>query len=238
MGAAALQRVSWEHPEGAAAMVAALAWALLLAPVAGPAAVGGLHTGAHDAVPLVAGAVGWVVTATAMMVPSTLPVLRELALGAPWSRRGRTVAIFLTTYLGIWAMFGAVAYGVVEVAEASLRISASALLPAGLAVAGLWELTRWKWRATRMCHLIRPLPPRGLKADAACAAAALRYGRRCLEACWAVMFAMTVAGHANLGLMVLLTALVAAGKLAARPARLAVPLAAILAYAALISMAG
>lgn len=219
-------------------MLAALAWALLLAPVAGPEAVRGLHAGAHDAVPLVAGAAGWILMATAMMVPSTLPVVRELGLGALWSRRRRTMTIFLTTYMGVWGIFGAVAYGVVAVGEAGLGISTRTLLPAVLAVAGLWELTRWKWRAVRMCHLIIPLPPRGLKADTACAAAALRYGRRCLAACWALMLAMTVGGHTNLGLMVLLAALVATGKLAARPARLAVPLAGILAYAAVISMAG
>jgi len=234
---AALRRISWRHPEGAAAGIAALAWALLLIPFAGGGGRG-LHTAAHDAMPLAAGAAGWLVMATAMMLPATLPAARDLALGALWSRRQRTVAIFAAAYVGVWAAFGAVAYTIGQVRGAVPGISAATLLPAVLLLAALWELTAWKWRAVRSCHLITPLPPRGGKADAACVKAGLRYGWRCVAACWPLMLAMAIVGHSSLGLMALLTAVVVAEKLAARPGRLAFPVAAILAGAALTSMAG
>ena len=50
------------------------------------------------------------------------------------------------------------------------------------------------------------------------------------------MLTMAVAGHTNLGLMVLLAGIVAAEKILARPARLAVPVAASLVAAAIVSI--
>jgi predicted metal-binding membrane protein len=96
-------------------------------------------------------------------------------------------------------------------------------------------VTLWKWRAVRACHRLPLLPPRGGRADAACAGAGVIYGRRCVVACWPPMLGMAVAGHGGVVLMALLTALFSAEKLAARPARLAVPGAVVLAAAAAVS---
>jgi predicted metal-binding membrane protein len=51
------------------------------------------------------------------------------------------------------------------------------------------------------------------------------------------MLALAVAGHASIALMVLLAAVVAAEKLLVRPTRFALPIAGLLAYAALVSIA-
>jgi predicted metal-binding membrane protein len=221
----ALRRASWHHPEAVAAGAAGAAWVLLLVPELGGR---GLHDRAHDALPLLAGAAGWLTMATAMMVPGVLLTARALGLGALWERRQRTVGLFLAGYLGVWAAFGAVVLPLVAVTGAGPGV-----LAATLALAAAWELTPWKWRRLRACHLVAPLPPRGRRADVACARAGLRYGARCAGACWPLMLAMAVAGHASLGLMALLTAIVVAEKATVRSSRLAVPVSAILAAAAL-----
>ncbi len=230
--AAALQRARRRLAEAGAAAVAALAWLRLLAPAAGGEGVRALHDEAHAAAALAAGAAGWVLMAVAMMLPGALPAARGLAVTALWTRRGRTVALFLGAYVGVWAAFGAAAYAALAVAGGVPAL----LLPAVLALAALWQLTDAKWRAVRSCHLLPTLPPRGRKADRACAAAGMRYGRSCLTACWPLMAAMVLAGHASVGLTALIAAVVTAEKLAARPSRLAAPTAAVVAGAALISI--
>jgi predicted metal-binding membrane protein len=66
---------------------------------------------------------------------------------------------------------------------------------------------RWKWPAVRRCHLTRPLPPDGSKADHACVAEGWRYGRWCLVADGPLMLAMLIAGHGALWLMAIVSAL-------------------------------
>jgi predicted metal-binding membrane protein len=237
----ALQRAGWRHPEAAAAGVAAAAWALLLMAARGTGTVphAGHHLGPQD-VPASGSflvlAAGWLVMSVAMMVPGALPAARHLALGALWPRRQRTVGIFLSAYLAVWAAFGAVAHAALWAAGRVLGIDAAALLlPVALASAAVWQVTPQKWYAARACHLLPPLPPRGVKADLACATVALRYGRNCVTSCWPIMLGMVAAGHGDLGLMALLTVIVSAEKVAARPGRLAVPTAAVLVLAAVVS---
>jgi predicted metal-binding membrane protein len=215
----ALGRASWRHPELAAAGVAAGAWALLVAHSLQP------HPWPE---PYVAALSGWVVMAAAMMVPGALADVRRVALASMWHRRQRTIAIFLASYVCVWVGFGAVAIGFVDWTG----------LVAGVALllAAAWELSSTKWRAVRRCHLVEALPPRGLQADAACGRAGLRYGWRCIVACWPLMLAMAAAGHQALPLMALLTAIVAVEKIAVRSARLRVPLAGVLAAAALVAV--
>lgn len=233
--AVALRRASW-HPEAGAAAIAALAWLALLA-AAGLAEIRTLHDDAHRSAPLVTGAAGWLLMSVAMMVPAALPVARDHALGALWTRRQRTVGLFFAGHIAVWGAFGAAAFAAIAAAEAGFGVPADALLAAVLLTAALWELTAAKWRSVRACHLVTPLPPRGARADRACLRAGVVYGRRCVGGCWPVMLAMAVAGHASVGLMVLLTAIVAAEKLVVRSARLALPIAGLLAYAALVTVA-
>jgi predicted metal-binding membrane protein len=215
--ALALRRIGWSHPELAAAAVAAGAWALLLVHAQHPHGPGE---------PYLANLSGWIVMVVAMMVPGALADVRVVALGSMWSRRQRTTALFLGSYVCIWIGFGAVTIAVVDGASVGVL----------LAVGAVWELSAWKWRAVRRCHLIEALPPRGARADAACARAGLRYGWRCVASCWPLMLAMAAAGHQALALMVVLTVVVAAEKIVVRSARLGGPAAAVLAGAALLAL--
>ena len=219
VSALALRRTAWSHPELGAAAAASCAWALLAAHALHP------HTGTE---PFFAGLSGWIVMAAAMMVPGTLADVRRLALSSMWERRRRTIAIFLGAYISVWTAFGALAL--------------AALLLAGLgpgvllAAAAAWELSAWKWRGVRGCHLLEPLPPRGSRADAACARAGLRYASRCVVSCWPLMLAMAAAGHLALGLMAVGTVVMSAEKIVVRSSRLRGPAAAVLACAAVVTL--
>jgi predicted metal-binding membrane protein len=217
--ALALRRTAWAHPELGAAGVAAAAWLLLAGHALHP------HTGAE---PFLAGFAGWTIMATAMMLPGALADVRRVALSSMWRRRRRTVAVFLGAYLTVWIGFGWLALGALPL----LGLGSGVLL----AAAAAWELTPWKWRAVRRCHLIEPLPPRGSHADAACAREGFRYGSRCVTSCWAAMLAMAAAGHLALGLMALLALVATAEKLVVRSARLRGPAVALLAGAAAVAL--
>lgn len=219
MTALAVRRVTWSHPEVTAAAVAACAWALLAAHALHP------HGRAE---PLLADLSGWVVMAVAMMVPGALADVRIVSLSSMWHRRQRTIALFLGSYLSVWILFGVVALAAVRI----LGVGPGILL----ACAAAWELTAWKWRAVRRCHLIEALPPRGARADAASTRAGLRYGSRCVASCWPLMLAMAAAGHQAMALMALLTLMVATEKIVVRSARLRAPAAAVLAAAALVAI--
>jgi predicted metal-binding membrane protein len=213
--ALAIRKVSWSHPELGAAAVSAGAWTLLLVHAQHPHGPGE---------PYLANLSGWIVMVVAMMVSGALADVRIVALSSMWDRRQRTIGVFLASYLCVWIGFGAVAIGVAAGASVGVLL--------GLAAA--WELSTWKWRAVRRCHLIEALPPRGARADAACARAGLRYGSRCVVSCWPLMLAMAAAGHQAVALMALLTVVVTAEKLLVRSARLRAPTAALLAAAALV----
>jgi predicted metal-binding membrane protein len=215
--ALALRRSAWSHPELSAAAGAAAAWGLLVAHALHP------HTGKE---PYVLALSGWIVMVAAMMVPGTLADVRRLALASMWERRRRTIALFLGAYVTGWVGFGAVALAALPL----LGLRAGVLL----AGAAAWELSAPKWRAVRRCHLIDPLPPRGSRADAACARAGFAYAGRCVASCWPLMLAMAAAGHLALGLMALATVVVTAEKTVSRSARLRGPAAAVLAGAAVV----
>jgi predicted metal-binding membrane protein len=176
-----------------------------------------LQAGAHTTSWLAAQG-GWLLMATAMMLPSALPTARHVAMNSRWQRRQRATAIFMGTYLAVWLLFGVVVVSVARWTPVPKGVEWP--LAATLVVAAGWELTPAKRRWLRACHRTVPLPPSGWKADAACARFGLRYGQACIGACWALMLPMAIAGHAGLPLMTMLTAIVAAEEVMVKGVRL------------------
>ncbi|MBE2314462.1 DUF2182 domain-containing protein [Solirubrobacter sp. CPCC 204708] len=231
MTAVALRRAGAQHPEAGAALLVMAAWLLLFLLIAGGAPMQDLHAALHAGAAVPAEALGWLTMTTATMVPTALPVARRLALTSLWRRRGRTIALFLASYVAVWGLFGAAVLPLV----ALLGSDAATLLPAVLLVAAAWAFCPAKWRAVRACRLVDPLPPSGWTADRACWRTGVRYGQRCVLACWPLMLAMAIAGHAAIGLMLLLSAVAVAEKRAAEPSRLARAAASVLVLAACVS---
>jgi predicted metal-binding membrane protein len=226
----------------------AVAWALaVVAEASGRGAA--LH---HDALiegrlpyalALVLFLVAWQAMIAAMMVPSSLPLLRLFVRAAADQPRPRgAVSAFLGGYALVWTVFGWLAFVGDTMVHATVDrtpwLHQHEWLIAGgtLALAGAFQFSALKDRCLEVCrhpgafllrHYERGLP--------AAFALGRRHGLFCVGCCWALMLLMFAAGVANLWWMAGLTALMVYEKTGAGGRR-AVPVAgiALLACAALV----
>ncbi len=205
-----------------AAVVAAIAAAWVLALVAQLTGTAGyLHHDAlvHAGLPywatLALFLVAWQAMTAAMMLPSSLPLVRLFARASANQPRPRAaMTAFLGGYALVWSAFGAAAFSgdllLHEVVESTPWLAARPWLIAGgaLALAGAFQFTSLKDACLRECrhpgaYLLRYYE-RGTSG-------AFRFGRGhgvfCLGCCWALMLVMFAAGVANLWWMAVLAAL-------------------------------
>jgi predicted metal-binding membrane protein len=185
----------------------------------------------------------WQAMIAAMMLPSSLPLVRLFAVASiAVPKRGRATAAFLGGYALVWTAFGAVAFtgdallhrAIAD--SAALRARESVIVAAILALAGIVQFTPLKDRCLTQCRhpgafLIRHYR----RGTGGAFALGRRHGLFCLGCCWALMLVMFAAGAASLIWMGALTALMVYEKTARRGAR-AVPLAgvALLIWAAVV----
>jgi predicted metal-binding membrane protein len=236
MSAAATKTTGTRVPPAVAGAIA-VAWALaVIAEVSGHGAA--LH---HDA--LIEGRLpyalalflaAWQAMIAAMMVPSSLPLLRLFAAAATGQPHPRaTIAAFLGGYAFVWTAFGWLAFGGDTMVHATVDrtpwLQHHEWLIAGgtLALAGAFRFSGLKARCVEVCrhpaafllrHYERGVP--------AAFALGRRHGLFCLGCCWALMLLMFAAGVANLWWMAGLTALMVYEKTGTRGRR-AVPVAGI-----------
>jgi predicted metal-binding membrane protein len=199
----------------AAAWVAAIA-----AQAAGAAAL--VH---HDALLVGAGPpaavaailalLAWQVMIAAMMLPSSLPLVRLYARASEQApRRGRSMTAFIGGYALVWSAFGLAAFG----ADAGLHaaVNASPWLErhdwwiggSVLALAGAFQFTSLKDACLDKCRhpgqFMMRYYERGPRGGFRLGA---RHGLFCVGCCWALMLVMFAAGVASLIWMAALTAL-------------------------------
>jgi len=157
--------------------------------------------------------VAWQVMVAAMMLPSTLPMVRMFRVAsAKQDRPGAVLAAFVGGYVVVWTVFGAAAFvgdlGLHRTVDALPWLQSRPWLVSGaiLAVAGGFQFTDLKDRCLDKCrhpgvYLMRHY---GRGVDTA-----FRIGRGhglfCLGCCWALMLMMFAAGVANLPWMAVLT---------------------------------
>jgi predicted metal-binding membrane protein len=197
----------------------AAAWIVAIAAqAAGAAAL--VH---HDALlvgdgpPLVVAALlallAWQVMIAAMMLPSSLPLVRLYARASERApARRRSMAAFLGGYALVWSAFGLAAFG----ADAGLHaaINSSSWLESHdwwiggsvLAVAGAFQFTSLKDACLDKCRhpgqFMMRFYERGPRGGFRLGA---RHGVFCVGCCWALMLVMFAAGVASLIWMALLT---------------------------------
>jgi predicted metal-binding membrane protein len=198
----------------AAAWVAAIA-----AQLAGAAAL--VH---HDAllsgggppvaITVITSLLAWQVMIAAMMLPSSLPLVRLYARASERApRRGRSMTAFIGGYAVVWSAFGLAAFG----ADAGVHAAVNAspwlerhdwwIAGSVLALAGAFQFTSLKDACLDKCRhpgqfLMRYYergPAGGFRLGA-------RHGLFCVGCCWALMLVMFAAGVASLIWMALLTA--------------------------------
>jgi len=164
----------------------------------------------------------WSVMMIAMMLPAIAPVLwryREVA-GRVSTRADSRVAQLALGYFAVWTLAGALAFPVgLALAEVQMRIPALArAVPVASAcvilAAGMLQSSRWKTRQLECCR--RP-PARGCGGTPDPRPAwrhGMRLGLRCCYCCAPQTAVLFVAGVMDLRVMALVTATIAAERLA------------------------
>lgn len=190
-------------------------------------------------------ALGWVVMLSAMMVPTTAPLVglfAGLTVAAP--NRRRLLAGLLAGYGAVWLSAGIAAYAGDVVLHAAVSrwgwlerhewVVASAVL----AGAGAYQLSSLKERCLTRCRNPRAvllLRWRGRRPDREAFSIGAGHGRECLACCWALMLVMFAVGAGSLGWMLALAALMTAEKVAPWGRRLRRPIGAGLLLAAVLA---
>jgi predicted metal-binding membrane protein len=198
----------------------AAAWtAAIAAQLAGVAAVANhdsllVGDGPPFAVAALIALLAWQVMIGAMMLPSSLPLVRLYARASERApRRGRSMAAFIGGYALVWSAFGLAAFAFDAAIHAG--VNASGWLAdhdwwiggSVLALAGAFQFTSLKDACLDKCRhpgqfLMRYYergPAGGFRLGA-------RHGAFCVGCCWALMLVMFAAGVASLVWMALLTA--------------------------------
>jgi predicted metal-binding membrane protein len=232
--AVALARVHGVPVVVVAAITAA--WAAAIAAQASGAA-GVVH---HDSLladgPPPAGAVllflaGWQVMTVAMMLPSSLPLVRLFAAAsAEAPGRGRALAALLGAYALVWTTFGTLAFAGDGCLHALVNTSPWleqhdwAIAPSVLMLAGAFQFTSLKDACLRSCrHPASFIQRHYERGTAGAFKLGARHGTFCVGCCWALMLLMFALGVSSLIWMALLTALMVHEKTRPAGAR-AVPL--------------
>jgi predicted metal-binding membrane protein len=196
------------------------AWAVAIAAEATGSA-GALH---HDSL-LVGGPgfgpalllflLAWQVMIAAMMLPSSLPLVRMYAaatVGTP--DRSRSMAAFVGGYALVWSAFGALAFlfdaGIHATVNASPWVEQHdwAIGPSVLLLAGAFQFSSLKDACLKACrHPASFLRRHYRRGPAGGLMLGARHGVFCVGCCWALMLVMFAAGAANLIWMAALTGL-------------------------------
>jgi predicted metal-binding membrane protein len=188
-------------------ILAAGAWAATVTLARGMAGMSGtMGLGLAAFVP------AWTLMMAAMMLPSVTPTASLYAKTVRASRAWR-IAGLVTGYLAVWAAAGLPAYGLAWLAGwvgSRHPGAAHVLAVAVFAVAGGYQLTRWKDRCLAHCRsplglLLHYGSYRGRLRDLRVGA---HHGGYCLGCCWGLMVILIAVGVMNLVAMVGLAALV------------------------------
>jgi predicted metal-binding membrane protein len=153
--------------------------------------------------------VAWQAHLTAMMLPSTMPLVRLFErASAAQPRPGAARVAFLAGYGAVWTAFGLlVAAGdtvVHHVADNAAWLQQQPHLIAGatLMLAGAFQFSDLKDRCLKACrHPLLFLQRHYRRGTAGAFALGHRHGLFCLGCCWALMLVMFAVGIANLAWM-------------------------------------
>lgn len=186
---------------------------------------------------------GWLLMIAAMMLPTALPLFRLFErMVRPRRDHAVLIALLVAGYLVVWAGFGVAAHLLDAFVNAGVRRSEWLMLngwaigAAVLALAGLFQFSRLKYRCLDKCRAPfgfiaerwhGPHPRKGAWR------LGLDHGIYCVGCCWALMLLMFVVGTGNVGWMLGLGAVMAIEKNMPWGRRLSRPLG-----AALLAVAG
>jgi predicted metal-binding membrane protein len=218
--------------------------------------VGGINVADHDTVieksplpwPLLLTAfVGaWLVMIGAMMLPTTVPMVRLFtAISARTQHAGWARATFLAAYLIVWTGFALVALGGDTGVHALvdqwpwLHAREGLVLAGALAVAGLVQFSPLTQRCLTLCRDPRAfLYQHYRRGPGGAWTVGFRHGLSCLGCCWGLMLVMFATGVGSLAWMAGLTVVMVAEKTTRWGPRLVAPVGIVLLLAATAIAAG
>ena len=185
------------------------------------------------AVPALLYAAAWLLMIVAMMLPTTLPLLRVFArVTADRPDARRLVALAIAGYVLAWGGFGLLAhaadFGLHAAAAGSAWLSTHgwAVGVSVLALAGAFQFSSLKYRCLDRCRTPFGFVNarwHGSKPAREALRVGFDHGVFCVGCCWALMLVTFVVGMGSLGWMLLLAALMAAEKNLPAGRRLAAP---------------
>lgn len=160
---------------------------------------------------------GWALMTVAMMLPGSLPLINLFRrVAGARANPARSMALLLLGYVGMWTVFGLVAYlGDVQLHEAVERLPQLApwIGVTTLLAAGTYQFTPLKNACLNKCRspysfLVEHW--RGRRVGWEAVRLGVRHGLFCVGCCWSLMLLMFAVGGANFGWMLLLGAFMAA----------------------------
>jgi predicted metal-binding membrane protein len=177
---------------------------------------------------------GWVLMTTAMMLPTTMPLLEAYRrLTQRRADRWLLMGLVATGYLFVWSLFGIAAHGAgwllheLVLESAWLTFNGWIVGAVIFLIAGLFQFSPLKYRCLDKCRAPLSFVMRHWKGHAVRRHAlllGLDHGAYCVGCCWALMLLMFVLGTGSVGWMLLLGALMAAEKNLPFGRRFAAPL--------------
>lgn len=165
----------------------------------------------------------WVVMMVAMMFPTAAPmILLFSTVSARKRKQGQPFVptwIFVSAYLLIWTLFGALAYPLALVAERLVEHSMwlmdhfARMVGGLLLVAGLYQLSSLKYACLSKCRTpLQFLLTSWRDGVWGAFRMGLEHGLYCLGCCWLLFVLLFPLGMMNLALLALLTVLIYAEK--------------------------
>ena len=168
--------------------------------------------------------ISWQVMVAAMMLPSTVPLLRMFVHASRKQPRPRAaVRAFVGGYAVVWGLFGSIALAgdlvLHRVVDATPGLEERPWLIAGgvLVLAGAFQFSKLKDQCLQQCrHPALWMLRHYRRGTANAFNLGRQHGLFCLGCCWALMLLMFAAGVANLLWMAALAALMAYEKIGRR----------------------
>ncbi len=188
---------------------------------------------------------GWMLMTSAMMLPTTLPLLEIFRrLTSQRADRGRLLSLVIAGYLLMWGVCGLAAHGaswvILQVLQGSVWLTFNGWIPGAviLIVAGLFQFTALKYRCLDKCRTPMSFVMqhwRGRQERLQSLLLGMHHGAYCVGCCWALMLLMFAVGAGSVGWMLVLGAIMAVEKNMPWGSRISTPLgAALLGWGGLI----
>jgi len=193
------------------------------------------HSLYHDGLPFWQAALvllgAWLVMTAAMMLPSSLPMIRHFqAVSQSRARPALAVALFVVAYFAVWSAFAVLAWSGDYLVHSTVHAwpwlaAHDQLIAAGvLATAAAYQFSPLKDACLRGCRHPAAFLMRFYRSGLGPAfELGLRHGMFCLGCCWALMLVMFAAGVAHLYWMAVPGLVMLAEKAFPGGDRLAVP---------------